>query len=206
MVQSHLLMVLSELLPIQQHLSTGGVYADSWYTYNGSGIIQPCMWHRSPPPPPRGEASGTWPSCRTNSRYSYDPNRSITHFLNIEDILRIDNYGHMQIVPTETMQQLVEFMDKHCHNLSLPPYSRDIEILQNPAVINIFVQLYFEHFHPVFPLSHKASFNMLEISTLLTLAVATIGSRFSRIRHAQRLAMALGEILRKAIDTQVSFA
>lgn len=77
------------------------------------------------------------------------------------------------------------------------------ELLNNPEAINIFVQLYFEHYQPTLPVLHKATFNVSDPPPLLTLAVITIGSRFSKIPRARTLSSVLGETLRKALDNLV---
>lgn len=66
-----------------------------------------------------------------------------------------------------------------------------------PAVMNAFVQLYFEHFHPTFPMLHQPSFGKGAPRPLLTLAVATIGARYSKLEGANQCALAMTELLRR---------
>ncbi|KAF5572554.1 C2H2 type zinc finger domain-containing protein [Fusarium pseudocircinatum] len=48
-------------------------------------------------------------------------------------------------------------------------------------VIAAFIQAYFEHFQPLFPIIHQPTFNPQEAPWILTLAVAVIGSRYSAL-------------------------
>lgn len=63
--------------------------------------------------------------------------------------------------------------------------------------MNVFVQLYFEHFHPIFPMLHQPSFGKGAPRPLLTLAVATIGARYSKLEGANQCALAMTELLRR---------
>ncbi|GME28027.1 Transcription factor [Neofusicoccum parvum] len=67
------------------------------------------------------------------------------------------------------------------------------------GVINRFVQLYFEYFHPVLPFLHKPTFNERETPWLLVLAVATVGGHYARGRSSTRFVSTLREYLRRAI-------
>ncbi|KAH8430255.1 fungal specific transcription factor domain-containing protein [Aspergillus melleus] len=64
-------------------------------------------------------------------------------------------------------------------------------------ILNSWVQLYFEHFHPIFPLLHKRSFGGPATHWLLTFAVAAIGAQFSRLPESQTCARAMQELIRR---------
>jgi hypothetical protein len=70
-------------------------------------------------------------------------------------------------------------------------------------VINAFAQLYFEFFHPTFPVLHQASFQNQQDSTFLLLAVVAIGCQYCRIKTRGQCSQALLEILRLALSAKV---
>jgi hypothetical protein len=66
-----------------------------------------------------------------------------------------------------------------------------------------FVQAYFEHFQPLFPIIHQPNFNPRETPWILTLAVAVIGSRYS-VLGVDSSVLHLHEFLRRSINLWVS--
>ncbi|KAE9378581.1 hypothetical protein N431DRAFT_307310, partial [Stipitochalara longipes BDJ] len=70
---------------------------------------------------------------------------------------------------------------------------------------NCFIQLYFEYLQPIFPLLHQPTFNPSTSPWVLVLAVATIGCRYSKASSSKQCAIALNELLRRAIMVTVSF-
>lgn len=70
--------------------------------------------------------------------------------------------------------------------------------------LNCFVQLYFEHFQPIFPLLHQPTFDPTSAHWILVLAVAAIGCRYSKVKDSAKCATALEELLRRAIQHIVS--
>ncbi|KAI3587201.1 fungal-specific transcription factor domain-containing protein [Fusarium oxysporum f. sp. albedinis] len=62
-----------------------------------------------------------------------------------------------------------------------------------------FVQAYFEHFQPLFPIIHQPNFNPRETPWILTLAVAVIGSRYS-VLGVDSSVLHLHEFLRRSIN------
>ncbi|KAH8812202.1 fungal-specific transcription factor domain-containing protein [Xylogone sp. PMI_703] len=191
-------------------------HVDSWYSYSRPGLIQTPLWQRTPPYSPR-ISTRTYSSRKKNAPSTLDRGcGDIIELFDIKDILAMDDHGHVPRLASEKLQELWAFIDHyHCK----PPVTSridNIKELQNPDIVNSFLQLYFEHFDPILPLVHKASFNLLQTSPLLVLAIATIGSRFSRIKHAREITTGLSDILGRAIDAvlqedtvqtlQVSFA
>ncbi|KAL4733870.1 fungal-specific transcription factor domain-containing protein [Aspergillus similis] len=172
--------------------------SDSWRIYGGSGMVQPNLWEESRP---RGSiepghdvnkaAYGREEPCGTP--------RSIINLLSLNDILAMEDLGHVSPVRQGQMAELSALIAKaRCpESATCDPSVKGL--LNNPKVINAFVQLYFEYYQPTLPLLHKATFNVSHTPPLLTLAVASIGSRFSKIPQASTLCSVLGGILRKAI-------
>ncbi|KAJ5813244.1 hypothetical protein N7447_010267 [Penicillium robsamsonii] len=74
-----------------------------------------------------------------------------------------------------------------------------VELRMPPShVINAWVQLYFEHFHPVFPFLHKPSFGTSDTHWLLIFAVSAIGAQFSGLPQSQACSRAMNEIVRRS--------
>lgn len=72
-------------------------------------------------------------------------------------------------------------------NLQIPP----------TRVLNVWVQLYFEHFHPILPINHKPTFIEGKPHCILLFAMAAIGARYSKIRNAYACASAMNELVRR---------
>lgn len=129
--------------------------------------------------------------------------RSILDLLDLDSILAMEEHDHVARVRPEQVQQLTCFIKRTQHQPSSACALSCSTLLGTPQVINAFVQLYFQHFHPTFPLLHRATFNTPELPMLLLLATTAIGSRYSKIPQAQTLSFVLGDILRRAIDNKV---
>lgn len=70
--------------------------------------------------------------------------------------------------------------------------------------MQIYMQVYFEEYHPVFPLLHKATFLPTKANWLLSLAVSAIGCLFSKTLQSREVYPIMQEFLRRAIRIQVS--
>ncbi|CAI7591961.1 unnamed protein product [Penicillium palitans] len=78
-------------------------------------------------------------------------------------------------------------------------FARFVEFRIPPApVMNAWVQLYFEHFHPVFPFLHKPSFGTSDTHWLLIFAVSAIGAQFSGLPQSQACSRAINEMVRRS--------
>ncbi|KAJ4988392.1 C2H2 type zinc finger domain protein [Stagonosporopsis vannaccii] len=126
------------------------------------------------------------------------------HFPDIDPLSLIDagleNLAHVEPLSNEkvnAMAQLAEETQREPHhhpftNLELPPR----------AVLDAWVQLYFEYFHPVFPIIHKATFSLPDVDPLLVLAVAGIGAQFSKVKNAEAFARSIHELVRRRSSSQ----
>ncbi|KAB2571013.1 Zinc finger protein MSN2 [Lasiodiplodia theobromae] len=119
-----------------------------------------------------------------------------------DDVWQAEDYGHVPAIPPACYSQIrqcyaqVNGGDGH---LLYP--TTCLDALPSRAALNAFVQLYFEDFHPVFPLLHRASFDPGTAPWLLVLAVAVTGCRFSRNNVPAARVNAMQELLRRAIQT-----
>ncbi|KAJ4053235.1 hypothetical protein NW753_007410 [Fusarium oxysporum] len=69
--------------------------------------------------------------------------------------------------------------------------------------MQIYMQVYFEDYHPVFPLLHKATFSPTKDDWLLSLAVSSIGCLFSKTLQSREVYPIMQEFLRRAIRIQL---
>jgi hypothetical protein len=177
-------------------------HSDCWNTCSWSGMIQVNLWstHR---PPGLMEPEDVSNRAEDISDGPQALPRSMLNLLSLEDILAMEDYGHVAKVRREQVEQLWASYMANDHQPTPACLPSHRGLLSNPQVINSFVQLYFEHFHHTFPILHRATFNVSKESLLLILAVATIGGRFSKIPQARRLSTVLGDMLRKAVEKVV---
>ncbi|KAL1633679.1 hypothetical protein SLS56_002827 [Neofusicoccum ribis] len=105
---------------------------------------------------------------------------------------------HVAAVPDERMAEVSGFIEQQNTQRSIFRTSPAL-VQPDAGVINRFVQLYFEYFHPVLPFLHKPTFNERETPWLLVLAVATVGGHYARGRSSTRFVSTLREYLRRAI-------
>ncbi|KAE8343344.1 hypothetical protein BDV24DRAFT_172740 [Aspergillus arachidicola] len=187
----------------------------SWHKYSSSGMVQMDLWSIRRPRGPM-EPGDTPRTAEDTSDGPQGLPKSMLNLLSLDDILEMEDYGHVAGVRREQVDQLASFMGtgRDQRTSACPPHCE--ALLRNTKIINSFVQLYFEHFHQTFPILHRATFNVSEEPPLLMLAVATIGGRFSKIPQAHRLSTVMGDILRKTVENvleenidqtiQISFA
>ncbi|GMF75532.1 unnamed protein product [Aspergillus oryzae] len=109
-----------------------------------------------------------------------------------DDILIAENFFHVRAVDNETYEKI--------HGFYLAQTDICFKKLAFPDVnhLNCLVQVYFEYFHAQMPFVHPV---MLENdgSWILVLAVAVIGSQYTRMAMGKQYIIVLSELLRRAI-------
>ncbi|KAE8308636.1 hypothetical protein BDV41DRAFT_581199 [Aspergillus transmontanensis] len=111
-----------------------------------------------------------------------------------EDI-EAENLAHVEEVPAELTNIVFELANDMQLKSNYPQF---IELRIPPApVLNAWVQLYFEHFHPMFPVLHKPTFSTSGSNPFLVFTVAAIGAHFSDIKGAQPCLRAMHELIRR---------
>ncbi|ODN81756.1 hypothetical protein, variant [Cryptococcus amylolentus CBS 6039] len=74
----------------------------------------------------------------------------------------------------------------------------EVDDFPDHDTLSHFVDNYFEHFHPIFPIIHRPTFVSEDIPAVLLLSVAAIGANFSGPEYSS-LAVALCELARRMI-------
>lgn len=114
------------------------------------------------------------------------------------DILKAETF--LQV--TEVSQNSYDEWRRMAIQLSTGPNTfRPFKTVSFPPieVINCFVQLYFEHFHPIFPMLHQPTFVTSQLTYQLGLVIAGIGAQYSTLPGARSCATCLHELCRRAV-------
>jgi hypothetical protein len=117
------------------------------------------------------------------------------------DVLDVENFGHVEPLDARTYDEIHALLRRtSCGKIpghSFPPFRTPH--LPSREAFNCCVQLYFEYFHPIFPMLHKSTFRPAKAPWRLVLATAAIGCRYSRVPKLAQCANALQELLRRAV-------
>ncbi|KAF5612501.1 zinc finger rst2 [Fusarium sp. NRRL 25303] len=106
-----------------------------------------------------------------------------------------EDFAHVDEISSEIADKVTlyaQHMDQH----GLWPAFIEVK-LPPTALLNSWVQLYFEHFHPIFPILHKPTFSSPDTHWLLIFTVAAIGAHFSAIKGSQLCHRAMHELIRR---------
>lgn len=107
-----------------------------------------------------------------------------------------ENLAHVPEISNTVVEQMAQLALTIETTSNFP---RFVEFrMPSTPVINAWVQLYFEHFHPVFPFLHKPSFGTSHTHWLLIFAVSAIGAQFSRLPQSQACSRAINEMVRRS--------
>jgi len=80
----------------------------------------------------------------------------------------------------------------------------DIGDFPEHETLSDFVDLYFEKFHPTFPILHKPTFLQSDTPAVLLLSVAAVGATYAE-KSVQPLAVALSELVRRIVTWMVCY-
>ncbi|KAJ5810400.1 fungal-specific transcription factor domain-containing protein [Penicillium pulvis] len=160
------------------------------------GMVQPSLWRSQ-----RSASPGHHDTPSSIAKINCETESDL-QFIGISDshLLEMDDYAHVPNLKSESpiLQNMFDFIGQEQHRV-LGTTESEIPNLCDVKAINTFIQLYFEFFHPRFPMLHTSSFHVFNTSWIIVLAVVAIGSRYSRIRQAQQYANLFGKFLRHAI-------
>jgi hypothetical protein len=160
----------------------------------------------APPPTFTQTADASSPICGTADTTKSSSARGISNgdgeSQDVES-WRAEDYHHVPPLTQDIYEMMVSYFTRlNADNEFYVPFTAQSFPSMNH--INIFIQVYFEEFHPVFPFLHKATFVPHRGDWLLAVAVAAVGCIFSRTLRSEQTFYDLHEFLRRAIHLRVS--
>ncbi|OJD33743.1 c2h2 transcription protein [Diplodia corticola] len=90
-----------------------------------------------------------------------------------------------------------------CHGLGTTFVPFKTLAVPGPAHLNYFLQLYYEHFHPILPILHLPTLKLNEDEWVLGLAAAAIGCRYSDSEELLGFIRPMTEFLRRVVVMSV---
>lgn len=121
-----------------------------------------------------------------------------------EDALESEHTHHVPTFAIEAYEQIRQFMLRTCQRATTA--RSPAATIVSRRHVDVYVQLYFEHFHPRLPFLHKPSFNPEKPNWLLILSVAAIGSQYSKCamqtHHYEIFQQTACDVLQMDVRTQ----
>ncbi|KAJ6016351.1 hypothetical protein N7540_010942 [Penicillium herquei] len=111
------------------------------------------------------------------------------------DILISEDYGHVPKPSLSTYEQICA----HYAELSRSTPEAVLPAPNSLDILHVCTQLYFEHFHPQFPVLHQPSFQPRSSSWLLYIAVAAVGSQYSQLSGRNKIFSDLVKVIRVSL-------
>ena len=126
------------------------------------------------------------------------------------DVLDAENYAHVPPMSDECHARIAAAVEAHASGGAENLHFRLFRPFRNGNVapveaFSVFVQLFFEYFHPTFPVLHQPTFDTGTAAWQLVLATAAIGCRYSKLPGALQYAVGLQELLRRVVATTAGF-
>ncbi|KAI9732449.1 MAG: hypothetical protein M1834_001657 [Cirrosporium novae-zelandiae] len=177
----------------QENLRTGQLYVDS------DGARDPCTSRAKP-------SSAVVNRAEPSSPVLYAVQEGAPSRLGFPDLetFVLDgparNIEHVAIIKYTTYTKIHQSFRGNCldSHMAFPAFTT--EYFPPISHLSLFVQLYFEYFAPICPFLHGSTFDPNTCHWLLTLAVASIGCRFTDSEEIARCVLPMQEFLRRAIQ------
>ncbi|KAI9689704.1 MAG: hypothetical protein M1820_010074 [Bogoriella megaspora] len=115
-----------------------------------------------------------------------------------DDFFEAEIFGHVEPLEKQVYDDIVRCLKTISKEQHFFRKFRNAD-LPSLAAFDSFIQLYFEFFHPTYPMLHQPTFNPSRTHHALILAITSIGCRYSKFREAKRCAVPLSELARRAI-------
>lgn len=115
------------------------------------------------------------------------------------DILISEDYAHVPTPSNETYESVCALYAE----VSRSSPEASLQSLPSLDILHVCTQLYFEHFHPSFPILHQATFEARSSSWLLYLVMAALGSQYSRLSTRAKIFSDLVIIIRVSLVRKV---
>lgn len=116
-----------------------------------------------------------------------------------------ENVQHVDSIGVHVYHRIKRCFEETCQTRSIlfTPFERPS--FADIATLDVFVQLYLRHFLPIFPMHHSATMKLSLTHWLLVLAMAAIGSLYSKTEDHIRHKAVMLEFLRRAVYVAVRF-
>lgn len=124
------------------------------------------------------------------------------------DFVDVENLGHVGSITLDQYNRINQCLVTYSDSFHTPQSLSPVHSARLPPieVMNSFLQLYFEHFQPIFPMLHRPTFNVGASPWPLVLAIAAMGCRYSKAvvpGFERTWPDAFQELLRRALSETV---
>ncbi|KAK0382686.1 hypothetical protein NLU13_9782 [Sarocladium strictum] len=111
-----------------------------------------------------------------------------------EQMAASDMFGYIHHIPTQAFRKITHYYFEQ-NTLAHKFVSQ--------AVFQTFLELYFEYFAQELDFLHPSTIESDQVSWILLLAVAAVGSQYSILKQANQVSLALQELLQRAIKLEL---
>ncbi|KIW14156.1 hypothetical protein PV08_06937 [Exophiala spinifera] len=111
-----------------------------------------------------------------------------------EHMAASDVFGYIHRFPAPPFEKIMHY---YYQQHSLAPN------FVSQAVFHTFLELYFEHFAPELDFLHPSILESDQVSWILLLVVAALGSQFSVLEQSTKITLALQELMHRAIKSEL---
>jgi hypothetical protein len=158
--------------------------------------------HQSPPVAlPAASPDQPRPSGPMNDMAKAIMGLNASHPMTDDEILESERFCHVPNLLQATYDKIVKFF--HRERTRQPSSFPDIHF-PDIRPMDVFLQLFFEHFHPMVPILHVPTFEPREDHWMLVLVLVTIGSRYSSVSRRLQYHQILDQLLYALIHQDVS--
>ncbi|KAF4472130.1 hypothetical protein FALBO_968 [Fusarium albosuccineum] len=116
-----------------------------------------------------------------------------------EEILTSEAFSHVPDISEGAYKRITDFYLDQCGWTE----TGELDSFPTRATLSALCQLYFEHFHPLIPVLHVPTFLPKHDTWILVIGIAVVGCQYSAISMAQDMAIALQELLYRALMSEL---
>ncbi|KXT08513.1 hypothetical protein AC579_9222 [Pseudocercospora musae] len=118
-----------------------------------------------------------------------------------DDVFLVEHVPHVPSLQHDAYATLVQSI---CHFLCLDGDETFVAALPSERYLDLYIQLYFEHYHARVPILHLPTFQPSRKSWRLILAIATVGSQYSKARFRQKHVAIFHWIILQLVRSDIS--
>ncbi|KAI5790313.1 fungal-specific transcription factor domain-containing protein [Geopyxis carbonaria] len=113
------------------------------------------------------------------------------------------NLQNRHQIDTGIYDTIHDYFERTCLGHGTPFATFETDRFPPMSFLNYFIQLYFDHFHPVFPVIHKGTLDLNSCHWLVALSLAALGSQYTDSPDLCRCIYPMQEFLRRAVCYEV---